>query len=321
LAWTAVSSTLVARSLQAAIAASMVYVGFLAWRGWQTLHSAFADAGSGSGIATGLAIDLPHVTVIVPARDEAAVIGALIGDLRAQAYAADGQPRFDILVVDDGSRDGSGELPRHPVGRDRDAAARRFGQPPVVQPVAGCLGPAARGAFGRLRGGVRGGRVVHQHGDHGGDGRPPSRRTHVEVAQLEETPQPHRREQRGQVGLQVRDGRGPVIEQRAPGHPVLERDDPADGPGLASARSDEHHRSLHRVTGPFGGRLVASEQRPAAATVELGPHALARGLPAGVMPAEPRRARRQRDERRAELVGQADAGAPRRCRAGLQVDL
>jgi len=112
LAWTAVSSTLVARSLQAAIAASMVYVGFLAWRGWQTLHSAFADAGSGSGIATGLAIDLPHVTVIVPARDEAAVIGALIGDLRAQAYAADGQPRFDILVVDDGSRDGSGELLR-----------------------------------------------------------------------------------------------------------------------------------------------------------------------------------------------------------------
>lgn len=112
LAWMAIGSTIVARLLQTAIAVSIVYVGFLAWRGWQTLRAAFASGRAGSGLSTGMAAGPARVTVVIPARDEVAVIADLVNDLCAQAYAADGQSRLDILVVDDGSQDGTGEVVR-----------------------------------------------------------------------------------------------------------------------------------------------------------------------------------------------------------------
>jgi hypothetical protein len=52
---------------------------------------------------------LPWLSVIIPARDESAVIAALIGDLgRQDLRASDGSPRFDVTIVDDRSEDKTG---------------------------------------------------------------------------------------------------------------------------------------------------------------------------------------------------------------------
>lgn len=57
--------------------------------------------------------DIPLVSVIVPARDEARNIERCMRSLAASTY-----PRFEILVVDDRSSDGTGELARAvPPGR------------------------------------------------------------------------------------------------------------------------------------------------------------------------------------------------------------
>ena len=57
----------------------------------------------------------PSVTVIVPAHDEEDVIGARIENLLALDYPAE---RLDVLVVSDGSTDGTDELVRGYAGRD-----------------------------------------------------------------------------------------------------------------------------------------------------------------------------------------------------------
>jgi hypothetical protein len=53
----------------------------------------------------------PSLHVVVPARDEAAVIGDLIGDLGRQDFRdRAGRPAFTLVIVDDRSTDGTGEL-------------------------------------------------------------------------------------------------------------------------------------------------------------------------------------------------------------------
>ena len=50
----------------------------------------------------------PFVSVIVPVRDRRDLLGRLLASLGAQTYPAD---RFEVVVVDDGSRDGSAPSP------------------------------------------------------------------------------------------------------------------------------------------------------------------------------------------------------------------
>jgi hopene-associated glycosyltransferase HpnB len=56
----------------------------------------------------------PDVVAIVPARDEAEVIARSIGSLAAQDYPG----RFRIILVDDGSSDGTADIARHECGQD-----------------------------------------------------------------------------------------------------------------------------------------------------------------------------------------------------------
>ena len=61
---------------------------------------------------------LPTATVLIAGRDEAAVIPHLLADLAAQDHRdPDGRPRFEVIVVDDRSVDGTGTVAA-------DAAAR-----------------------------------------------------------------------------------------------------------------------------------------------------------------------------------------------------
>ncbi|WP_445283188.1 glycosyltransferase [Streptomyces sp. DSM 118148] len=90
--------------------------------------------------------DWPPVCVVVPARDEAAVLPASLPSLLAQDYPG----RAEIVLVDDGSTDGTGELARE--------LARRHGGLPLTvdspgEPPAGWTGKlwAVRHGIGLAR--------------------------------------------------------------------------------------------------------------------------------------------------------------------------
>lgn len=101
LAWLAVVTVAAARGLQALIAVSIAYVAYLGWRGYRVIRAARRGAAAADP-------PLPWVTIVVPARNEGPVIGDIVADLAAQAYADDRGPRFDVLVIDDGSTDDTG---------------------------------------------------------------------------------------------------------------------------------------------------------------------------------------------------------------------
>ncbi|MGZ8480907.1 MAG: glycosyltransferase [Candidatus Limnocylindria bacterium] len=125
-AWLAISIPLAARALQVSIAVSIAYVAWLAWHGWRVMRRALADARSGAGEPTGLARDLPFVSLIMPARNEARVIGPSVAAVRGLAYAGpQGAPAFELLVVDDGSVDGTGDVARRTEGRASLSVVRR----------------------------------------------------------------------------------------------------------------------------------------------------------------------------------------------------
>lgn len=69
---------------------------------------------------------LEPVTVCVPARDEASRLPDLIADLRAQV----GVPRLRVLILDDGSSDGTAELARAAAGEDARITVLRSEDPP-----------------------------------------------------------------------------------------------------------------------------------------------------------------------------------------------
>jgi len=84
-----------------AIAAAVLWVGVLVapWHAWSTRER--LDSGSAPD-----PIDCADVTALVPARDEAAVIGRTIAALRSQG------PGLEIVVIDDQSSDGTATLAR-----------------------------------------------------------------------------------------------------------------------------------------------------------------------------------------------------------------
>lgn len=138
IAWATISFTLAARLLQGAVGLSIVYVAYLAYWGWRTMRAAVQPAPQDSAPAAEQPGALPWVTLVVPARNEAAVIAGVVGDLVGQRYADDDGPRFDLLVVDDGSNDATGE-------RARLAGGPAGGRVRVVRREAG-VGPRTKAA-------------------------------------------------------------------------------------------------------------------------------------------------------------------------------
>src|SRR5689334_2295297 len=57
---------------------------------------------------------LPSVLAVIPARDEAAVVGRAVASLADQRYAG----RFHMIVADDGSSDGTPQVARDAASSD-----------------------------------------------------------------------------------------------------------------------------------------------------------------------------------------------------------
>jgi cellulose synthase/poly-beta-1,6-N-acetylglucosamine synthase-like glycosyltransferase len=98
--WLSITSLLVARLLQGAILLSLGYVGYLSWQGWRAIRRSLR-------VAAGEPAELPWITVVVPAADEASVVAGVASDLSAQVYGSGGANRFEVVLVDDGSDDGT----------------------------------------------------------------------------------------------------------------------------------------------------------------------------------------------------------------------
>jgi hopene-associated glycosyltransferase HpnB len=81
-------------------------LALLAWLYLALLHGRFWQAGP--VLAPAAPRDAPAVAVVVPARDEVDVVGDVLRSLLAQDYAG----AFRVVLVDDGSSDGTGALAR-----------------------------------------------------------------------------------------------------------------------------------------------------------------------------------------------------------------
>ncbi len=124
-AWVTITTPYAARTLQLAIGVSMAYVAWLAWRGSRVMRRALLDANSGASEPTGLANDLPFVSLIVPARNEQEVIDDTVRSLSTIRYHRQGTPAFEVLVIDDGSDDATGEAARSAVQDGASVTVRR----------------------------------------------------------------------------------------------------------------------------------------------------------------------------------------------------
>jgi hopene-associated glycosyltransferase HpnB len=94
-------------ALAIATATLVVWLYLILGRGgfWRTSAH---DAALAPGERSEIPIEWPRVMAIVPARDEAEVVGETVGSLLRQSYAG----RFTITVVDDQSTDGTADAAR-----------------------------------------------------------------------------------------------------------------------------------------------------------------------------------------------------------------
>ena len=85
---------------------TLAMLSLLIWLYLLLAHGRFWQ--SGPELAPARPAAAPPVAVVVPARDEAPLIGRTLRSLLAQDYAGP----LRIIVVDDGSSDGTGEMAR-----------------------------------------------------------------------------------------------------------------------------------------------------------------------------------------------------------------
>ncbi len=85
---------------------TLAVLSLLVWAYLLLAHGWFWQ--SGPELTPACPVVAPPVTVVVPARDEASVIGRTLRSLLAQDYAGP----LTIVLVDDGSSDGTGEIAR-----------------------------------------------------------------------------------------------------------------------------------------------------------------------------------------------------------------
>jgi hopene-associated glycosyltransferase HpnB len=96
----------------------------LAWLWLAFLHGGFWRTGERLGPARPQAA--PAVAAVVPARDEADVVGRSVGSLLAQDYPGP----FRVVLVDDGSTDGTAAVARALPGAERLAVLKGTPRPP-----------------------------------------------------------------------------------------------------------------------------------------------------------------------------------------------
>ena len=133
-AWFVVIVPPAARVIQVVVAISVAYVAWLAWHGWREIRSAVASAGSEPPAVA----PRPFVSLVLPARNEAASVGGTIAALVALDYRdAAEESCHELLVVDDGSTDGTRAV--------AEAASAGHAHVRVVRREPG-TGPATKGA-------------------------------------------------------------------------------------------------------------------------------------------------------------------------------
>jgi len=84
-------------------------------------------------LSPALPAETPDVDVVIPARDEAETIGRVVASLLAQEYAG----KFRIILIDDGSSDGTAEIARAAAAAPATSSPTAISDPAAVSRVNG----------------------------------------------------------------------------------------------------------------------------------------------------------------------------------------